>query len=221
MVSWLKYHPQNLLGLDYFNYSKAWRTVTDVFQKEYPRTAISFQQGDLTDLSIFPEREFDIVGSDAVFEHLKEPSKVCREWYRILKPGGILYATFGPLWYGWHGDHFSGWDCFENGFNHIVLSKQEYEDYLAQRTFTEHSEDDGRTWIENGLFSYLKPAQYLEVLAASGFERRHVGVIIEPPALKCLKHRPALKHELTRQHSLMDLLICGMTVIYQKPKLVV
>jgi hypothetical protein len=58
------------------------------------------------------------------------------------------------------------------------------------------------------------------VLAASGFERQHVGVIIEPRALACLERRPELKHELTRQHSLMDLLICGMTVIYQKPKVV-
>ncbi len=219
-VSWLRHHPANLVGLDYFNYAKAWRTVTDVFREKYPRTAVSFRQGDLNDLSTFGEGEFDIVGSDAVFEHLKEPSTVCREWNRILKPGGILYATFGPLWYGWHGDHFSGWDCLETGFNHIALSPQEYQVYLDQKPFTEHSEEDGRTWIENGLFSYLKPAQYLDVLAASGFDRKYVGVIIEPRALACLERRPVLKHELTRQHSLMDLLICGMTVIYHKPKVV-
>lgn len=218
VVSWLRYSPMELVGLDYFNYGKAWSTVSCTMEKQYPKTLLSFQQGNLNNLSTFKEGEFDIVGSDAVFEHLKDPLTVCREWYRILKPGGILYATFGPLWYGWHGDHFSGWDFIETGFNHLELCPEDYQDYLDQQPFSEHSEENGRTWIENGLFSYLKPAQYLEVLAASGLKRRHVGIIMEPRALECFDRRPDLKNKLTEQHSLMDLLICGMTVIFQKPK---
>lgn len=217
VISWMKYCPKQVTGVDFFNYGKAWSTVNHFLQKKYPNTATLFQQGDLKNLSTFNNEEFDIVGSDAVFEHLQDPAAVCKEWYRILKPGGILYATFGPLWFGWHGDHFSGWDAIQSGFNHILLSPLDYKKYLGQKPYVKHSEDDGRTWIENNLFSYLKPKEYLDVLAEANFKQLHVGAIIEPNALMCLKTYPTLRAELINKHSPIDLMISGMTIIFQKP----
>lgn len=217
VASWLKYKPRQVTGIDFFNYSKAWLTVTNFLKRKYPHSITNFQQGDLKHLSRICDEEFDIVGSDAVFEHIKDPAAVCREWYRILKPGGILYATFGPLWFGWHGDHFSGWDSVDSGFNHILLTPSEYQEYLNQKPYLQHSEDDGRTWIENNLFSYLKPNEYLNILTEANFHRLHVGVIIEPNALKCLSNNPKLRNELISKYSPIDLMISGMTIIFQKP----
>ncbi|MCI0441041.1 MAG: class I SAM-dependent methyltransferase, partial [Chloroflexi bacterium] len=48
---------------------------------------------DLLNLS-FPDRVFDIVLSNEIFEHIPDLSKGITEIARVLKPGGTLLATF-------------------------------------------------------------------------------------------------------------------------------
>lgn len=216
--SWLKYGPSVVVGLDYFNYQRAWAEVTLELGKRFPRSTVQFWQGNLSNLEVFNDGEFDIIGSDAVFEHITDLSTVISEFYRVLRPGGLVYATFGPLWHAWHGDHFSGWDENSSGYNHLALSEDQYKRYLDEKPFDQHSEDDGRTWIEHGLFSYLKPTEYLEILEKAGFKRLFTGVLIEPKAVQCLKKNYRLKKQLLQQHQELDLLITGMTLIFEKPK---
>lgn len=40
-----------------------------------------------------PESSFDVVYSNAVFEHLPNPTNVLREIARILRPGGVVYTN--------------------------------------------------------------------------------------------------------------------------------
>ena len=66
-----------------------------------------------------PENSFDVVYSNAVFEHLPHPTSVLREVFRILRPGGVVYTctvnhdsyTRELLGEGWHllraADHLS------------------------------------------------------------------------------------------------------------------
>lgn len=94
--------------------------------------------GDCTEFKHIPDGTYEIVYSSHVFEHLDyrtQALKALREWYRILKPGGIVMIsvpdlqTIGRLmanaatvedeitlmrmFYGGHVDrhdyHFSGW----------------------------------------------------------------------------------------------------------------
>jgi 2-polyprenyl-3-methyl-5-hydroxy-6-metoxy-1,4-benzoquinol methylase len=39
-----------------------------------------------------PDRDFDVIFSNAVLEHLPSPSSVFREAYRLLRPGGVFFA---------------------------------------------------------------------------------------------------------------------------------
>ncbi len=41
----------------------------------------------------FKERTFDVVISSEVIEHVTHPNKALKEFYRVLKPGGILILT--------------------------------------------------------------------------------------------------------------------------------
>lgn len=212
--SWLPFLPAGILGVDYFDYSRSWNAVKAECRG---KTSISFLQGNLENLFQIADNSIDIVASDAVLEHLRNFPAVLSEFSRIIRPGGVMYATFGPLWHAWGGDHFSGHDSLSAGYNHLLLEKEAYQSYLNGGGEFSHSEHDGRTWIENELFSYLRPLEYLQILDQSGLSRKHVGVVIEPNALKYQEDYPEQAALLLQRHSLLDLIVTGMTVIYEKP----
>lgn len=214
--SWLAYEPQRVIGVDYFNYDCAWKVWCESARQRYPRSELVFRQADLAQLHDIPDESVDVIGSDAVFEHLRNLPEVLREFHRILRPGGVLYATFGPLWYCWGGDHFSGHDDILTGYNHLLLEPRAYEAYLREAGPHNHSEHDGRTWIENDLFSLLRPAEYLAALKNAGFERRELGIIIEPRAVRCLERSVAIREKLLAKQGLLESVVTGMTIIYQK-----
>ena len=216
VLSWAIHRPASLTGVDYFNYDKAWNMLRHQAQRDFPRTKLEFSQGDLTALSQFPDGSFDVVGSDAVFEHVRNLPAVLKEFHRVLKTGGIMYATYGPLWYCWGGDHISGFDVNAAGYNHLILKPDEHERYLDSVGGYVHSEHDGRTWIKHGLFSYLRPAEYLSALVEAGFERLYVGLIIEPRAVRCLGENPDIRARLSEMNMELDLITTDMTVIYRK-----
>ncbi len=213
--SWVRLHPKEVIGLDLFSYSRAWSMWQSRFRTVAPGVDVNFAQGNLEDLSQFPDASFDLISSDAVFEHVRDIPKVLEQFHRILKPGGLLYATFGPLWFGWGGDHVSGYDSILSGFNHLTLKGADYQRYLDGMGQQEHSEHDGRTWIDNDLFSRLKPAQYLQCLDAAGFKRLFVSEIIDPSAVDCLAH-PDFDRSPLQEVDEHDLLASGMTIIYRR-----
>lgn len=213
--SWARLSPKSITGLDLFSYRQAWEMWQSRFATVAPEVEVSFAQGDLEDLSQFPDASFDLISSDAVFEHVRDLPTVLSQFYRILKPGGALYATFGPLWFGWGGDHVSGYDSVLSGFNHLTLEGAAYRRYLDGLGAQEHSEHDGRTWIDNDLFSRLKPAQYLQCLDAAGFERIFVAEIIDPSAVACLQH-PEFDRSPLRDVDEHDLIASGMSIIYRR-----
>ncbi|KAA3652429.1 MAG: class I SAM-dependent methyltransferase [Proteobacteria bacterium] len=213
--SWVRLSPREIVGIDLFSYRRAWDMWVARFKSVAPGVSTSFQQGNLEDLNQFPAGSFDLISSDAVFEHVRDMPKVLAQFRRVLKPGGILYATFGPLWYGWGGDHVSGYDSVLSGFNHLTLEGPAYKAYLEGLGQQEHSEHDGRTWIDNDLFSRLKPMEYLECLEAAGFERLFVAEIIDPSAVACLRHSDFDRTPLEKL-DLHDLLVSGMTIIYRR-----
>lgn len=49
--------------------------------------ASTIEQADL------PDNTFDVVYSNAVFEHLLSPSRVARKSIRVLRPGGVMYTN--------------------------------------------------------------------------------------------------------------------------------
>lgn len=218
IISWLAYGPRLVVGVDLFRYDHAWSLLHQQVSRKYPHVELEFTQSDLSHMERFESSSFDLIGSDAVFEHVQNLPDVLREFYRVLRPGGVVYATFGPLWYCWGGDHISGYDAIASGYNHLVLGRPAYTKYLDSLGAFEHSEHDGRTWIENGLFSYLRPTQYIDALEKAGFHRAYVALLIEPRAIKCLRENPDLATRLLDTYAKFDLIVTGMTIIYRKPQ---
>lgn len=216
LESWMNYKPKKIIAVDLFNYSKAWKLQKDHLYKKYG-IEVEFVQSDVTKMDFLEDDTVDIIGSDAVFEHLNEFEKCLNEMKRVLSPKGIIYSTFGPLWYTWGGDHISGNDKFENGYNHILLDKEKYNQYLNSFGEYTHDSNDGRTWVYNNLFSYYKPTEYINSLQKLGFKFLWKSVILEPRAIDFLDDYPEKKDLLLNQQlTYEDLVVTGMTIIITK-----
>jgi SAM-dependent methyltransferase len=53
----------------------------------------------------FADHTFDFVFSYDAFEHFEDPAAVLGEMERVVKPGGRIYARFGPLYLSPYGEH--------------------------------------------------------------------------------------------------------------------
>lgn len=215
--SWIKYPVKSLTGIDYFNFERAWGLQKDICRKINNNATLQFEQKDLENLDNFSDESFDLIASDAVFEHIRDLKKVLIGFKRILRPGGIVYANFGPLWYCWHGDHVSGLRKHEEGYNHLLLNDEDYHSFISGLDDLSDQTYDPRMWINNGLFSYLRPKQYIEILEDTGFNKLFIASVIDPRAVMCLKTNRTIRERLLSTFNEVDLIMTGMTIIYSKP----
>ena len=70
--SWMGMEPRRVVGVDWFRYDRAWDLWRERFSAGTGGTEVVFEQGDLANLEAFDDASFDVVGSDAVFEHLRD-----------------------------------------------------------------------------------------------------------------------------------------------------
>ena len=65
---------------------------------------VKFHQMDASNLQ-FEDESFDFVFSYDSFEHFSKPEKVLTESIRVVKKGGYIFLSFGPLYYSPLGEH--------------------------------------------------------------------------------------------------------------------
>lgn len=221
LPSWLEHQPGQLVGTDLFAYPAHWQAL----QASHPHTSVDFLSGPEAAASLTPE-SFDLVASDAVLEHLKTPEAELQKIVRALKPGGLFYSTFGPLWYAYGGDHLSGWDSPANAYAHLVMSPDDYAAYVeAYRPVNavERPEDDPRLWVREDLFSRLDLDEYATLLTQTlGLKPVFVAYILEPRFGKLQSEQPETVRAVLEKtgKSLRDLEVTGMTFIGRKTRAV-
>jgi len=189
---WLRYQPKEIIGNDVLNYDIAFKIVQNE-SKSILDIPIKLIQKDIEDLNTNEVGTFDIIASEAVFEHVRNMEAVAEKCYRLLNSNGVMYASYGgPLWYTWGGDHFSGRDNLNNGFNHLLLEKNEYWEYFKiniKPTFeSELKAGAGGILVKLDLFSKLNSSQYLEIFQKVGFTVKKLILEFCPVAEKVLKN---------------------------------
>ena len=71
-----KFKPKSIYGIDVLNYSNAWNDVNEYVHKHNIKTEVKFEMLDIIDLD--PSLKFDLIISEAVFEHCKDFKTVAR-----------------------------------------------------------------------------------------------------------------------------------------------
>ena len=209
---WLKYKPKKIIAIDYINYDRAWKIRKDYFTKKY-NIEVEFLQADAEDLKILKDNSIDLVCSDAVYEHLKNLNLVLGEVNRVLKVRGVVYSTFGPLWYTFGGDMISGSDDLKNGFNHLCLNKDDYLNYF-ENTFKKN--DYREFYFNNDFFSRLSAIEYFTIIEKDNYECLYKSCMLSERALKFKKLYPDKFNNLLVTYPRDDLIIESLSLIYVK-----
>jgi SAM-dependent methyltransferase len=91
-----------------------------------------------------PSEPADVIISIDAFEHFGDPPEILRTMAGILKPGGCVFASFGPTWFHPYGGHL--FSVFP--WAHLIFSEQ------ALCRWREHIRKDGArrfSEVEGGL----------------------------------------------------------------------
>ncbi len=199
VVSWAVLRPRKIIATDLFSFAESWDEIVVYCRQRYG-VEVEFHQAPLEDHTFLLDESVDLCGSDAVFEHCKDLPAVLKETFRVLRPGGFLYAAYGPLWFCAGGDHFSLRGGTENGFNHVLLEEDEYTRFFEEyRTQTEEAQSGGR-YVELDLFSHLTTGEYLEFFRAAGFKVDAFILEVSAEATRFMREYPVAFSALQRKH---------------------
>ena len=93
MLSYQSYARGNdVLGIS-FNASEV-EKASRIFNQylRIPESRLKFRCGNLYDLDDLEDESFDEIICSETLEHLRQDEKVCRSFWRLLKPGGVLHV---------------------------------------------------------------------------------------------------------------------------------
>ncbi len=90
----------------------------------------------------FPDGSFDFVFSSNAFHHISALDSALFEMRRVLRPGGLVFANFGPIWSAPDGSHVEGvtfggrrYDFWKQrlipDWYHLIYSCRELYDILS------------------------------------------------------------------------------------------
>jgi SAM-dependent methyltransferase len=186
VISWAKLRPRHIIATDMFPFEDSWEEITRYCYDHY-QVPVDFRVSAIEDVPFLDSNRVDLIASDAVYEHCRDLRGVMRESFRILKPGGCIYASYGPLYFCAGGDHFSGRGGLENCFNHLRLDPEAYQRYLE--AYQEEIEDfqGGARYIDLNLFSYLTTRQYLDIYQRAHFVVKELILEISQDAVQFKK----------------------------------
>jgi len=90
----------------------------------------------------FPNYSFDLITSISAFEHIEDFEIALAEMYRVLRPGGYLFAEFAPIWssvwghhlWFYHGENVKDWrNTPLPPYAHLLMPEDELYSWVSDR----------------------------------------------------------------------------------------
>ncbi len=175
-VAWARMRPKRLIATDLYPFEESWDEIANACRRDFG-VEVEFHKASLEHLAFLASGEVDLCVSNAVLEHCRDLPAVMQESARVVRPGGFVYAGYGPLWFSPGGDHFSGRTTLREFYNHVLLPDAEYRAFFEAHRYPAENFQSGGRYVELDLFSRLTSREYLGIYAECGFER--AGLIHE------------------------------------------
>ena len=182
VFTWAKMKPKSIVAVDLFEFNE-WEDVAKKCKDKWG-VRVDFFATSLNSVPEIKSNSFDLIVSDAVYEHCQDMDKVIQESYRVLKPNGQLYANYGPLYFSAGGDHISGNDHLSNRFNHIILKQSEYKKYIQTLKLENEDVQGGYRYVDIDLFSKLTTQEYIDIYKKNSFKIEDLWVEISSLSVK-------------------------------------
>ena len=170
----------------------------------------------------FPDDSFDVAWSSCAFEHFPDLDAALAEVRRVLRPGGVLFAKYAPIWSCSIGHHL--WVETDDGtrlsfsdpviprWGHLLLDEPELEHYLA----TVFGPGTGRRGAEF-VYGYDGLNRCFEFDHRRAFAASGMAVEVLEPWRNDAPPTPALSRALHERHpSGGDFGTFGFTVVLRK-----
>jgi ubiquinone/menaquinone biosynthesis C-methylase UbiE len=212
---WLRRGVERVDGIDLNNLATRWAVIIPQLERHYRRT-VRFQQAPLERLPLNDE-SFDVVATRAVLEHVQNLDAITSETARVLKPGGLAWHCFGPLYWCFGGDHCIDAYGSADGYNHLLLPESEYQARIRSQVFFDQQIDPNLPfWALRNQFSFAFAREYLAKFKEH-FQIRHVVAKLSAPSLDFRQVWPDQWRQL-REAGLAeeDLIIKGLSVVLEK-----
>lgn len=88
---------------------------------------VEFHTADAQDLP-YRDEKFDLVFSLNAFEHIPDPIKALNEIGRVLRKGGVFWASFDPVWTADSGSHF--FQYVNEPWLHLLVDDNEFRERM-------------------------------------------------------------------------------------------
>lgn len=180
---WASMRPRRVVAVDLFPFEENRAEIQALCREEW-NVPVEFVSTPLDSLAFLKDRSIDLCVSDAVFEHCRDLPAVMRESRRVLRRGGALYASYGPLWFPPGGDYFSGRGGLTNAFAHVGFEPQAYKECFDRNLRDAEGFQSGGRYVKLGLFSKLVTKNYLRVFRDEGFECESLILEMSPKAFE-------------------------------------
>lgn len=175
------------------------------FDERARKAGVSFFKMDAAKMD-FQDESFDFIFSYNAFEHFPRPDKVFAESLRIVRPGGLIYTEFSPLFMSSYGLH--AYKSIPVPYCQHLFRESDMEQFILDRklepvNFTTHVNrwtigSFRRLWKEHA--PAMKTVLYEEMK-----NYNDLNLIWKYPT--CFK---------SKTQSMDDLIVGGITALFQK-----
>ena len=155
-------NPQFVYGIDPYSYA-----IYPIYEEE----KLMFLNLNADNL-LFPNSYFDVIFSHNVFEHILDLPQVWQEIKRVLKPGGIFYTHFAPLWTHAYGHHYydetdESFSCIIPPYAHLYMKQEQINQLLKANNTLPEEQKKARIFIFGDVCNKMFPSEYRKVFLSN------------------------------------------------------
>lgn len=119
--------------------AREWHSIDPLHADGSRQSGQVVRHGGVAEALPVKDGEVDAIFACDSFQHVDDVAAMYAECFRVLKPGGVLYANFGPVWTAPDGAHIENvtargrrWDFWSQQFlppwSHLLLSNDRMQE---------------------------------------------------------------------------------------------